>query len=126
MNTGTNYRIDESTGAQIRCNSFGKAIKPSNPRVIGRFNYDERKEYKTMTKTDLSEIELPQTMKMPFRRVYAPQLQRLNGYSQLPRMIAPAYQNSKFAVTTDPIQLKRAQRTNSTMLRIKNASLTQA
>ena len=87
------YRLDEKTGEQHRCDAGGVIIRPFNPKITGRFNYDERQKAILRSKADLAPVELPITLKSSLNRVYAPQNQLLQGYAQMPRMIVPPYTN---------------------------------
>ena len=53
------YRVEESTGEQILCNSAGMPIKPFNPKITGKFDYEGRKRAIVKSKADLSPVELP-------------------------------------------------------------------
>ena len=46
-----------------------------------------------------------------------PQHQRLDGYAQMPRMIAPAYANQKHQTQTDGVRKKRARQAIQTIQR---------
>ena len=73
--------MDSGTGEQVRCDSRGVPIKPFNPKITGRYNYDDRKNAIVKAKADLSPVELPSTLKPNFKRNYVPQNQRLDGYA---------------------------------------------
>ena len=59
----------------------GKPITPFNPKITGRYNYDGRKIAIEKAAADLGPVELPKTLKPNFKRNYAPQNQRLDGYA---------------------------------------------
>ena len=42
MDSGKMYRLDEKKGEQVRCNMLGIPIKPFEPRITGRYNFDGR------------------------------------------------------------------------------------
>ena len=112
LDNGKIYRIDGSTGDQILCDSRGADIKPFNPKITGRYNYDDRKTAVIKAKADLSPVELPLQLKPNFKRNYVPQNQLLDGYAQMPRMIAPPYSNQKLMNQIDAVKKRRAQRAN--------------
>ena len=93
MDSGKTYRIDERTGQSILCDTRGVPIKPFNPKITGRYNYDERQVMVAKAKADLSPVELPRTLQPNFKRNYVPQKRKLDGYAGMPRMIVPPYQN---------------------------------
>lgn len=81
LDSGRLYRIDESTGQQLECNVLGNLVKPFEPRITGRYNYEERKHMLEKTGADLGPVELPTTLRPNFRRNYIPQNQHLEGYA---------------------------------------------
>ena len=81
VDTGKIYRLDEATGEQVICDSRGIPIKPFNPKITGRYNYDDRKKAIAKARADLSPVELPVTLKPSLKRNYVPQNQRLDGYA---------------------------------------------
>ena len=72
MDNGLFYRLDEKTGEQQRCDSRGVLIKPFNPKITGRYNFDDRKSAILKAKADLSPVELPNSLKPNFNRNYLP------------------------------------------------------
>ena len=72
MDNGTIYRLNERTGEQVVCDSRGIDIKPFNPKITGRYNYDQRKTAIIKAKADLSPVDLPLQLKPSFHRNYAP------------------------------------------------------
>lgn len=72
MDTGKIYCVDENTGKNVLCDSRGVVIKPFNPKITGRFNYDERLSVIRKAKADLSPVELPTTLRPNFKRNYVP------------------------------------------------------
>ena len=75
------FRLDEKNGSQIPCNMRGIPIKPFNPKITGRFNYDDRKTAIIKTRANLSPVELPAELKPNFKRIYAPCIRKLEGYA---------------------------------------------
>ena len=72
IDSGKIYRIDANRGEQHLCDSRGVDIKPFNPKITGRYNYDDRKTAVIKAKADLSPVELPLTLKPNFKRNYVP------------------------------------------------------
>ena len=72
MDTGSIYRLEESTGKQIKCNARGTPIRPFNPKITGKFNYDGRRLAVQNAKADLGPVELPAQLKPNLRRNYVP------------------------------------------------------
>ena len=91
MDNGKMYRLDESKGEQLRCNILGIPIKPFDPRITGRYNYDQRKYYTNKHGVDAGPVELPQTLKPNYKRNYLPQMNHIEGYAAMPRPLAPPY-----------------------------------
>jgi hypothetical protein len=54
------------------CNAVGYLVKPFDPRITGKFNYENRMERMHKIGADLGEIELPVTLKSNFKRNYVP------------------------------------------------------
>jgi hypothetical protein len=65
----------------VLCDQRGIPIRPFNPKITGKYNYDGRKFAVEKAKADLGPVELPLTLKPNFKRNYAPQNQRLDGYA---------------------------------------------
>lgn len=91
LDSGKTYILKEATGEHIRCDSRGMPIKPFDPKITGRYNYEERKQAIIRSKADLSPVPVPIQLKLNLKRNYVPQHQRLDGYAQMPRMIVPPY-----------------------------------
>jgi hypothetical protein len=70
--SGIYYKIEEAQGTQKVCNPSGYLIKPFDPRITGKFNYDARIRRIKQTGADLSEIELPKTLQSNYKRNYLP------------------------------------------------------
>ena len=85
------YRLDEGKGEQVRCNKLGIPIKPFEPRITGRYNYDQRKQVVEKLGVNTGPVELPQTLKPNFKRNYLPQMNHIEGYAAMPRPLAPPY-----------------------------------
>ena len=51
--------MNEKTGEQVLCDSRGVDIKPFNPKITGRYNYDDRKKAIEKAQADLSPVDLP-------------------------------------------------------------------
>ena len=93
IDSGKTYILKEATGEQMLCDSRGVQIKPFNPKITGRFNFDDRKQAIIKSKADLSPVSVPIQLKLNLKRNYIPQHQRLDGYAQMPRSLVPPYQN---------------------------------
>lgn len=91
VDDGKIWLLDGSSGHQVRCDSRGIPIRPFNPKITGRFNYDDRLKAIGKAKADLGPVELPLQLKPNFKRNYVPQNNRLDGYAQMPRMVVPPY-----------------------------------
>ena len=50
MDNGKFYRLNEATGEQVHCDSRGVDVNPFNPKITGKYNYDDRK--KVVEKTN--------------------------------------------------------------------------
>ena len=72
MDNGKIFRLDANTGEQVPCDSRGVDIKPFNPKITGRYNYEDRKVAVIKAKADLSPVELPLTLKPSLKRNYVP------------------------------------------------------
>ena len=72
MDNGKIFRLDANTGEQVPCDSRGVDIKPFNPKITGRYNYEDRKTAVIKAKADLSPVELPVTLKPSLKRNYVP------------------------------------------------------
>ena len=72
MDSGKMYRLEEKTGEQVRCNMLGIPIKPFEPRITGRYNYDQRKALVERLGANIGPVDLPQTLKPNFKRNYLP------------------------------------------------------
>ena len=71
-------------------------------------------------KADLGEVEIPSQLKPNFKRNYCPQQQRLDGYAQMPRMIAPPYANKQLLIKRDRVTKRRALRANNSVTSANN------
>lgn len=89
--TGHFFLINETSGRQERCDSRGVLIKQFNPKITGRYNYNDRITAINKMKADLSPVEPISSLQPNFTRNYVPQNQLLEGYAQMPRMIVPPY-----------------------------------
>ena len=72
LDNGKIYRMNANSGEQVPCDSRGVDIKPFNPKITGRYNYDDRLNAVSKAKADLSPVDLPLTLKPNFRRNYVP------------------------------------------------------
>ena len=82
VDSGTFYRLNEGRGEQVRCDARGKPIRPFDPNITGRYNYEERKRVAAKTNASIGEIDIPSQLNRPnFKRTYCPQQQRLDGYA---------------------------------------------
>ena len=106
--TGHIFLINERSGTQERCDSRGVLIKPFNPKITGRYDYNGRINAISKAKADLSPVEPVNSLQPNFKRNYVPQNQLLDGYAQMPRMIVPPYQNEKLLVQSDLVSKRRA------------------
>ena len=73
LDSGKTYILKESTGQRIRCDSRGVPIKPFDPRITGRYNFDERIQAIKKSKADLSPVSVPVQLKLNLKRNYVPQ-----------------------------------------------------
>ena len=71
----------------------------------------------------MSEIELPMSLKLSLKRNYVPQLNHLEGYSHMPRPVAPPYSNLKMRLQHDFVKKKRSLKANDIMKRVSNMSV---
>lgn len=58
------------------------------------------------------QVELPKSLKSNHRRNYSPQNDLLEGYSQMPRALAPPYKNNEENTRKDFARRKRSMETN--------------
>lgn len=72
MDSGKMYVVDEKTGESNLCDIRGIPIKPFNPKITGRYNYEDRKKAVIKAQADLSPVELPVQLKPNFKRNYVP------------------------------------------------------
>ena len=93
MDSGVFYKIEEAYGTQKVCNPCGYLIKPFDPRITGKYNYDDRILRIKQSGADLGEVGLPLTLKSNYKRNYLPQMNNLEGYVHMPRPIVPPYTN---------------------------------
>jgi hypothetical protein len=60
--------IDSKTGLQQACDGIGKIIRPFDPRITGRYNYDNRMKItnelnqKSTERLSLSPVDLPRSL----------------------------------------------------------------
>ena len=59
LDNGLIYLINEKTGEQVECDSRGIPIKPFNPKITGRYNYEDRKKAIIKSKADCGPVDLP-------------------------------------------------------------------
>lgn len=59
LDDGSYYVLDEARGEQVRCDYRGTPIRPFDPKISGRFNYEDRKLAVARSKADLGEVEVP-------------------------------------------------------------------
>ena len=92
---GKHYRIVEERGEQLVCNQHGHLIKPFDPNLTGKFNYNRRLQImKNQNPHEKEHVELPKCLILDSRRNYSPQNNLLEGYNQMPRQLSPPYQNN--------------------------------
>ena len=123
MDTGNCYRLNGCTGEQVRCDSRGVDINPFDPKITGRYNYDDRLKVVEKTHTLTGPVNLPTQLKPNQKRNYVPQHQRLDGYAQMPRMVAPPYANTQLQTHIDGVRRRRAMRANASIMREKGKNL---
>ena len=73
IDSGTFYRLHAGKGEQVRCNANGSPIRPFNPAITGRYNFEDRKIAVAKTKADLGSVDVPSQLKPNFKRNYCPQ-----------------------------------------------------
>ena len=62
--TGRRYRITEERGEQLKCNLVGNLLKPFDPNLTGKFNYQKRlKIMKNANPNEKTHVELPKSLK---------------------------------------------------------------
>lgn len=120
MDSGKVWRIEEATSTQVPCDKLGQPFKPFDPRITGRYNYEDRQAAILRSKADMAPVELPDTLKHSLRRIYAPQQQRLNGYAQMPRMLAAPYSNKRQLILKDGVMKRRAERATNSAMRVRS------
>ena len=81
LDNNKDYLLHEETGEQVRCDSRGIPIKPFNPKITGRYNYNDRLKAIDKAAADLGPVELPVQLKQSFRRNYVTQNKLLDGYA---------------------------------------------
>ena len=69
---GQIFLVDEKTGTQERCDSRGVLIKPFNPKITGRYNFEDRIKAIQKAKADLSPVEPVISLQPNFKRNYVP------------------------------------------------------
>ena len=112
--TGRHYRIIENMGSQKVCNQNGILQKPFDPNLTGQFNYTKRlKIMQNQNPDEKVQVELPKSLKSNHRRNYSPQNDLLEGYTQMPRALAPPYKNSEERTKKDFARRKRSMETSS-------------
>jgi hypothetical protein len=59
LDSGLTYILNEATGEQVECDTRGIPVKPFNPKITGRYNFDDRKRAIEKSKADVGPIDLP-------------------------------------------------------------------
>jgi hypothetical protein len=95
-------------GLTLRTDSSGNIIREFDPKITGRYNYDQRKERVTALKANLGPVELPHSMNYSPKALYLPQHQKFDGYTHLPRSIAPPYTNTALETRLNFARKKRS------------------
>ena len=72
MDNGQCYRLNGRTGEQRRCDSRGIDINPFNPKITGRYNYEDRKRVIEKTQAVAGPVDLPSTLQPNYKRNYLP------------------------------------------------------
>ena len=79
--TGKFYRLTEEIGEQKHCNPNGALVKPFDPNLTGKYNYDKRLQIMVeQYPQEKVQVELPKSLKPNTKRNYSPQINHLNGY----------------------------------------------
>ena len=70
VSTNSNFKIDERMGTETLCDGHGVPIKPSNAKITGRFNFEERASALEKFKADLDEVRSPKCLKSKLSKIY--------------------------------------------------------
>jgi len=81
LDSGKIYKIDASSGKAQKCDIQGNLIRPFDPKITGRFNFDERKVKVEHAKTQLGSVEWPHALGTNSKRNYLPGSYHLEGYA---------------------------------------------
>lgn len=101
--------INQNLGLTQQTDGSGNIIREFSPKITGRYNYDQRKERVTAFKANLGPVELPQSLIYSPNAIYIPQHQKLDGYTHMPRSIAPPYANTILETRVNFARKKRSQ-----------------
>lgn len=109
-------------GDQRHCNELGALVKPFDPNLTGKFNYQKRLQImENQNPNEKEQVELPKSLRSNERRNYSPQPNLLEGYAQMPRTFAAPYKNEELKIKRD---LARRKRSVDTAKFFRNASNT--
>ena len=103
---------------------MGIPIKPFEPRVTGRYNYEQRLEMIQKFGADIGPVELPGNLKPGSENNYIPMVCKMEGYSHMPRGLAPPYQNQKLQTSIDFVKKQRAKKLDSLLTRDRRNNIT--
>jgi len=95
-------------GSQDRSDPHGNVIRPFDPNLTGKFDYDGRAKIQKGLPANFGGVVLPSSLKSPLHRVYSPETIHLEGYSQFPKPVSNPYTNEKALITKDMVARQRS------------------
>lgn len=102
------YFIDQSKGTQDRSDPHGNVVRPFDPNLTGKYDYDGRKKLQEGLPVNFGGVELPKSLGPSLNRIYSPENTRFEGCSQFPNPLSMPYQNEKLLISKDYVQKKRS------------------
>ena len=100
----------------------GNYIKPFDPAITGKYNYNNRMAKTKLQPGESPTIELPKALKPNDKRNYCPQNQMFEGYTQFPSPLSPPYKNIPVEIKQDFGRKKRSMEMMKTLDNITKQS----
>lgn len=75
------YFIDQARGTQDVADPHGNVVRPFDPNLTGKYDFDKRNEMQKGLAANFGGVELPRSMKLSLSRVYSPENINFEGYA---------------------------------------------
>lgn len=102
------YFIDQNKGTQNKSDPHGNVIRPFDPNLTGKYDYEGRKKLQEGLPVNFGGVELPKSLDLMLNRVYSPESIHFEGYTQFPLPVSMPYTNEKSSIKKDEVVKHRS------------------